>query len=61
MAELEVNVLSKKEFTLQNLERSSYAAKYLYLWIVAISNYSKVWVKSLPLRAKYVEILDVVE
>jgi dynein heavy chain, axonemal len=59
--QLEEKVLIKPEFNFQAVERTSFATKFLYLWVNAMLGYYKVFTETKPLREKLAEMRKIVQ
>lgn len=53
--------MNQPDFTFQKIESSSYACKYLFLWVKAMVDYYKVFTETKPLREKLVTVRHLVE
>lgn len=54
------NVLNNENFSLNVVERCSYATKFLYMWVTAMVDYHKVFTETQPLREKLEEMKKIV-
>lgn len=53
--------MNQPDFTYSKIESSSYACKYLFLWVKAMVDYYKVFTETKPLREKLVTVKKLVE
>jgi len=50
MAKMEKSVINSKEFNFHTVEKTSYATKYLFLWVQAMVNFYYKWKETEPVR-----------
>lgn len=53
--------MNQPDFTYAKVENSSYACKYLFLWVKAMVDYYKVFTDTKPLREKLISVKKLVE
>ena len=58
---LEEKITCRPEFTFSAVERTSFATKFLYMWVKAMVDYYKVYTETKPLREKLVVMRQIVE
>ena len=58
---LEEKITCRPEFTFAAVERTSFATKFLYMWVKAMWDYYKVYTETKPLREKLLVMRQIVE
>jgi dynein heavy chain len=58
---LEEKITCRPEFTFSAVERSSFATKFLFMWVKAMWDYYKVYTETEPLRKKLIIMKQIVE
>ncbi len=58
---LQDKVIKQPEFSLAAAEKCSFATKFLYMWVIAMYDYYKVFTETRPLREQLVAMRKLVE